>query len=149
MPLYIPQTVESIHLYAIIDCPFCSYNSPAIKYKSQILSHINKCKEHERENDNIEDDDCNDGEETVGYYLNWRINLFDTVKKFIRTNELVSLHTQSPEQIRQYIKNKLLENITFDTRADMDTFWIYTKFFEMNDLESQKYHEIIEQYYNI
>ena len=53
MPLYIPQTVESIHLYAIIDCPFCSYNSPAIKYKSQILSHINKCKEHERENDNI------------------------------------------------------------------------------------------------
>ena len=153
MPVYTPQTAESIHLYKVADCPFCSYTSPTMKYKSQMLSHIKKCKEHEQENDNIEDDECDDGEETVGYYLNWRFTIISVVKTFIRTNELLALHTQQPEQIRQYIKNKLLENIIpdgsvdFNKRLELDIFWIYTKFFEMNDEDNTKYDEVIQQYY--
>jgi hypothetical protein len=147
MPVYRPQTEESIHLYAVLACPYCSYSSPSIKYRSQMLNHIKKCNEHEQENDNIEDDNCNDGEETVKYYLDWRINLINTIKKFIRTNELALINTQTPEQIRLYIKNKLLENITIDRRIDLDTFWIYRHFFEMNDIENKKLDEVMEQYY--
>ena len=109
MPVYRHQTEESMNLYAVLDCPYCSYSNPTIKYRSQILNHIKKCKTHEQENDNIEDDNCNDDEETVKYYLDWMINLINTIKKFIRTNELALINTQTPEQIRLYIKNKLLE----------------------------------------
>ena len=147
MPVYRPQTEESIHLYAVLDCPYCSYTNPTVKYRSQMLNHIKKCNEHEQENDNIEDDNCNDGEETVKYYLDWRINLINTIKKFIRTNELALINTQTPEQIRLYIKNKLLENIIIDRRIDLDTFWIYRHFFEMNDIENKKLDEVMEQYY--
>jgi hypothetical protein len=149
MPIYKPQTVESINLYTVLDCPFCSYSSTSIKYKSQILNHIKKCNEHEQENNNIEDDCCDDGEETVGHYLDWRINLTNIVKKFIRTNELALINSQTPEQIRLYIKKNLLENILIDRRADLDTFWIYRLFFEMDELEDQKLDEVMEEYYDI
>lgn len=148
MPVYTEQTVESINLYAVLECPFCSYKSPTIKYKSQMLNHIKNCNRYEQENDNIEDDEYGEEDETIGYYLNWRINLINTVKKFIKTDVLAQLYTQTPEQIRLYIKNKLLENTQIDRRADLDTFWIYSKFFEIDDVENQKYMEIMEQYYD-
>ena len=147
MPVYRQQTVDSVNLYKVLDCPYCSYSSPEVIYKSQMLNHIKNCKDYEQENDNIEDDECGDGEETVGYYLNWRVNLINTVKKFIRTNELDLINTQTPEEIRLYIKNKLLENIFTNRRVDLDTFWIYTKFFEMNDIENQKLDEVAKDYY--
>jgi len=153
MPVYTPQTAESINLYKVADCPFCSYTSPTMKYKSQMLNHIKKCKDHEQENDNIEDDECDDGEETVGYYLNWRFTIISVVKTFIRTNELALINTQTSQDIRLYIKNKLLENINpdgtadFNKRLDLDVFWIYAKFFEMNDTDNQSYDEVIQQYY--
>lgn len=140
--------MESINLYAVLDCPFCSYTTPTVKYKSQMINHIKKCNDYEQGNDNIEDDECNDGEETVGYYLDWRINLINTIKKFIRTNELALVNNQTPEQIRGYIKNKILASIAIDRRIDMDTFWIYKQFFEMDDAEDQKLDEVMEQYYD-
>ena len=149
MPIYKPQTVESINLYSVLDCPFCSYSSINIKYRSQILNHIKKCNEHEQENNNIEDDSCCDDEETVGHYLDWSINLINTVKKFIRTNELAIINSQTPEEIRLYIKKNLLENILIDRRADLDTFWIYRWFFEMDELEDQKLDKVMEEYYDI
>jgi hypothetical protein len=146
MPVYTPQTEETINIYAILDCPFCSYRSPSVKYRSQMLNHIKKCNEHEQENDNIEDDEHDEDGETIRQYLDWRINLINTVKKFIRTNELDLINNQTPEQIREYIKNKLLENIVRDRRIDIDTFWIYTKFFELCEVESQKWNNVIEEY---
>jgi len=148
MPVYTPQTVESIKLYLVLSCPFCLYSSPTIKYKSQMLNHIKNCNEYQQENDNIEDDEYGEEDETIGYYLNWRINIINTVKKFIRTNELSLIHNQTPEEIRIYIKNKLLENILIDRRVDLDTFSIYRWFFDINDLENQKMDEVIEKYYD-
>lgn len=147
MPVYTPQTAESINLHAVLACPFCSYSSPTVKYRSQILNHIKKCDEYEQGDDIIEDDECGEGDETIGHYLDWRINLINVVKKFIRTNELALINTQTPEEIRSYIKNKLVENITPDRRTEMDSFWIYKKFFEMDEIEDQKLMDIMEEYY--
>lgn len=147
MPAYTPQTAESINLHAVLACPFCLYSSLTVKYRSQILNHIKKCDEYEQGDDIIEDDECGEGDETIGHYLDWRINLINTVKKFIRTNEFALINTQTPEQIRLYIKNKLLESILTDRRIELDVFWIYTKFFEMNDIERQKYDDVIKEYY--
>jgi hypothetical protein len=148
MPVYTPQTIDNVKLYLVLACPFCLYSSPTITYKSQMLNHIKNCSEYEQENDNIEDDECDDGEETIGNYLDWRINIMNTVKKFIRTNELALINNQTPEEIRIYIKNKLLENILIDRRVDLDTFSIYRWFFDMDNLENQKMDEVIQGYYD-
>jgi len=147
MPVYTQQIADTINLYKVLECPFCSYSSPTVKYKSQMLSHIKKCDNYEQTDDNIEDNVYGEEDETIGYYLDWRVNLINIVKKFIRTNELALINTQTPEQLRAYIKSKLLENMTTDRRIYLDTFWIYTKFFEMNDIERQKYDDVIKEYY--
>ena len=147
MPVYKPQTLESMNQYAVLTCPYCEYSSPTIKYKSQMLNHIKKCTEHEQENDNIEDDDCDEGQETVGHYLDWWVNIINTIKIFIRTNELALINNHAPQEIRTYIKNKLLENIEICRRIDLDTFWIYKQFFELDDIELHNLDQVMIQYY--
>ena len=143
------RTISDMKLYNILNCPFCSYTNSNIKYRSDILRHIKKCDEHELETDDIEDDEVDENGETVRDYLNWRVNIINTIKKFIRTNELNALQNQTPEEIRVYITNKLLINIPTTTRTDLDAFWIYMQFFEMNKEEDDKLFSIARKYAEI
>ena len=115
-----------------LSCPFCTYET---KLHNNLLKHLDKCEEYEGDIDDIEDYHISE-DATIGDYIKEQTNCINTTKKFIQTNELDSIKQRTPNEIRLFIKNKLLENIPEYYAITGEVFNIYTFFFgnsEEND----------------
>jgi len=71
---------------------------------------MNKCDEYEGHIDDVNYEDV-DETTTVDDLIQIHEAKINLTKEFIRSNELEQLQTQSSEQIREYIKTKLLRKI--------------------------------------
>ena len=81
-------------------------------------------------------------------YIEQQVNLINTMKEFIKTNELKEIESQTIDEILLYIKNKLLKNRSlyyksFCSDVNINSFDIY-KFFFGNSEELEK--KVLEEY---
>ena len=119
-----------------LDCPICGeYDT---KHRSYLMNHFKKCEQYE---DHIDDvlQYYLDEITTVEDYIEQHLNLINTTKKLIQTNELLAIQNQSFDEIILYIKNKLLQSISSYPAIEMNTLDIYEFFFGESE-ESKKKH---------
>jgi len=113
----------------LFGCVYCNYNT---KHSHFLLKHLKKCEYFDGDDDNIEYNviGMDESEITIGEYVNQYNNLYNTMKTLIKTNELKAIENQPFEEIRTYIRNKLLTDIHIHyRRLEVDTLSIYTFFF--------------------
>ena len=123
MPYQI-RTIKEIPKW--LDCPICGvYQTLHYNY---LMNHFKKCEEYENHIDDVEMYDL-DNNTTVGDYIQQKINVINTTKKLIQTNELENIQDQLLDQIQLYIQNKLLENINTYNLITTDSLQIYEFFF--------------------
>ena len=119
-----------------LQCPLCGdYETNYHKY---FINHFNKCEDYDEDIDDIESYDI-DETTTIGDFIEQEMNCIKTTKLFIKTNELQPIHEQPPNQIREYIKNKLLINISSYPSIDMDAIKIYEFFFGETEESKNEY----------
>ena len=90
-----------------LDCPFCG--DYTTKQKHYLLNHFKKCEQYDGHVDDVLSYDMDDNF-TVENYIEQQVNLINTMKEFIKTNELKDIESQTIDEILLYIKNKLLNN---------------------------------------
>jgi hypothetical protein len=123
MPYQI-RTIKEIPKW--LDCPICGvYQTLHYNY---LMNHFKKCEEYEDHIDDVEMYNLDDNT-TVGDYIQQKINLINTTKKLIQTNELENIQNQLIDQVELYIKNKILENINTYNSITTDSLQIYEFFF--------------------
>ena len=121
---YKSKTIKEIPKW--LDCPICGvYQTLHYNY---LMNHFKKCEEYENHIDDVEMYDL-DNNTTVGDYIQQKINVINTTKKLIQTNELENIQDQLLDQIQLYIQNKLLENINTYNLITTDSLQIYEFFF--------------------
>jgi hypothetical protein len=130
---YKSRTIKEIPKW--LDCPLCGvYQTLNYNY---LMNHFRKCEEYEDHIDDVEMYNLDDNT-TVGDYIQQKINLINTIKKLIQTNELENIQNQSLDQIELYIKNKLLENINTYNSITTDSLQIYEFFFGESEISRTK-----------
>ena len=121
---YKSKTIKEIPKW--LDCPICGvYQTLHYNY---LMNHFKKCEEYEDHIDDVEMYDLDDNT-TVGDYIQQKINVINTTKKLVQSNELENIQNQSLDQIQLYIQNKLLENINTYNSIMTDSLQIYEFFF--------------------
>ena len=132
---YQRKTVKDIPNW--LQCPICGeYDT---KQRSYLMNHFKKCEQYEEHIDDVLQYDI-DEHTTVEDFIEQQINVINTTKKLIKTDELHAIQNQSLDEIRLYIKNKLLEGIIIYDIIEMDALNIYELFFGESE-ESKKKHE--------
>jgi hypothetical protein len=126
------KTVKDIPNW--LDCPICGeYDT---KHRSYLMNHFKKCEQYEGHIDDVLQYDL-DKNTTVEDYIEQHINLINTTKKLIQTNELLTIQNQSFNEIILYIKNKVLQSISSYSAIEINTLDIYEFFFGESE-ESKK-----------
>ena len=119
-----------------LGCPLCGdYETNKRRY---FINHFNKCEEYDGHIDDIETYDIDD-ELSMNDYINQELNCINTTKRLIQTNELQNIQNQTPNEIRSYIKNKLLENEHIYSSIDLDAIKIYDFFFGETEESKNEY----------
>ena len=86
---YKSKTIKEIPKW--LDCPICGvYQTLHYNY---LMNHFKKCEEYENHIDDVEMYDL-DNNTTVGDYIQQKINVINTTKKLIQTNELENIQDQ-------------------------------------------------------
>jgi hypothetical protein len=136
---YTNKVVEEIPKW--LQCPLCGdYET---KYLNYFIKHFNNCENYDGHIDDIESYDIDDNI-TIGDFIKQELNCIETTKILIKTNELNNIQTQTPSQIREYIKNKLMINIPSYLSIDMDIIKIYEFFFGISEeSENEAAHKFI------
>ena len=117
-----------------IMCPLC--HEYMTKYKTYFLKHFNKCEDYDDHIDDIESYNI-DENTTIGEYIEQKVNCIETTKKLIKTHELQDITTYN--DIKLYIRNKILENITYYLHINTDIIHIYQFFFGKTEESSNDY----------
>ena len=122
-----PYTIKNIKdIPKWLTCPLCgNYNT---KTRIHFINHFNKCEEYEGAIEDIEEYAIDDITR-ISDFIEEILNCITTTRLLINTNELQPLENETPTNIRLYIKNKLLENITQYPRIELDAINIYDFFF--------------------
>ncbi len=132
--------------YLMYDCPCCGDYCAKTKYA--VIKHLDNCDENYDQGSSPEDiiigDEEDGGCRTAETILNDRDIVIKTIKKFIKTNELEKIASKPGKDIREYIKEKLI-NITDKYEINNYIFTIYGIFFEMSeedkDAEKKEVHD--------
>ena len=140
MPYQI-RTIKEIPKW--LDCPICGvYQTLHYNY---LMNHFKKCEEYENHIDDVEMYDL-DNNTTVGDYIQQKINVINTTKKLVQSNELENIQNQSLDQIQLYIQNKLLENINTYNSIMTDSLQIYEFFFgESEDSRNKILNDLVKK----
>ena len=140
MPYQI-RTIKEIPKW--LDCQICGvYQTLHYNY---LMNHFKKCEEYENHIDDVEMYDL-DNNTTVGDYIQQKINVINTTKKLIQTNELENIQDQLLDQIQLYIQNKLLENINTYNSIMTDSLQIYEFFFgESEDSRNKILNDLVKK----
>jgi hypothetical protein len=140
-----PYAVKSVKdIPKWLDCPLCGFYNT--KHERYLLNHYNKCPDYEGHPDDVESEFL-DEDTTIGDYIHQRLNCINTAKKLINTNELEAHKEETYENIKNILKNKLLETISIYNNIETDVIDLYRFFFgktEESDVDyCAKMHEII------
>ena len=138
---YKSKTIKEIPKW--LDCPICGvYQTLHYNY---LMNHFKKCEEYEDHIDDVEMYDLDDNT-TVGDYIQQKINVINTTKKLVQSNELENIQNQSLDQIQLYIQNKLLENINTYNSIMTDSLQIYEFFFgESEDSRNKILNDLVKK----
>ena len=138
---YKSKTIKEIPKW--LDCPICGvYQTLHYNY---LMNHFKKCEEYEDHIDDVEMYDLDDNT-TVGDYIQQKINVINTTKKLVQSNELENIQNQSLDQIQLYIQNKLLENINTYNSITTDSLQIYEFFFgESEDSRNKILNDLVKK----
>lgn len=140
MPYQI-RTIKEIPNW--LQCPICGeYDT---KYRSYLMKHFKRCEEYDDHIDDVLSYDINQNT-TVEDFMEQEVNAINTVKNLIKTNELQAIQNQTPDEIRLYIKNKLLESINPYSTVDFNVINIYDFFFENSEENSNKFNEMFKNH---
>jgi len=132
---YQTKTVKDIPNW--LQCPICDMYQT--KHRSYLMNHFKKCDEYDGHIDDVLQYDINK-DTTVEDFIEQQVNVINITKKLIQTNELNAIQNQSLDEIRLYIKNKLLQDILPYDVIEMDALNIYELFFGESE-ESKNRHE--------
>lgn len=143
MPQYQYKIIKDIPKW--IYCPLCGgYDT---KNESHFINHFNKCEDYEGHIDDIKDyyiDDLT----TIGDFLEQKKNCIKITKDLIKTHELKNIESQSYNEIKQYIKNKLVINTPY-IELNSDAINIYNFFFgECKESEEDFLNGLVEEINN-
>lgn len=131
---YSRRTIKDIPNW--LACPLCS--NYETKNRNYLLKHFNKCEEYDGHIDDVESYDI-DEVTTIGDFINQEMNCINLTKLLIQSNELETLQTQTPDEIRLFIKNKLLLNINQYPSIELDANIIQEFFFGETEETRQKF----------
>jgi hypothetical protein len=147
MPTYITRNIQEYHT-EFYRCPAnpegfefqCMFScGNFFKTKSACISHMKKCcSDEDMEYGN--DIEVSEGVSVYDMHRNQAAKS-TTVKNYILTNQLESLSNLTPNEIKERIQRKLIEN-GFSTEAfymNTEVFLIYKFFFEVSDDENTEF----------
>ena len=140
---YIIREIKDIPKW--LSCPLCTYET---KIHNNLLKHLDNCEEYDGGIDDIEDYYISD-DVTISDYIKQQMNCINTTKKLIQTNELDDIKQRTPNEIRLFIKNKLLENIPEYYAITGEVCNIYTFFFGDSEENNKVFCEKLVEYINI
>ena len=143
MPVYIQRTIQQFE-YVFFACPLnpegytfqCVFCSKYFKTDSERKTHLIECAIEETGEDFYESYMLDD-ETSVSDALNDKHVYIETVKEFIKTNELRGFEFSDANIIKEYIKNKLVSN-GFRDKLYNSIFKIYSFFFQVTEEEENE-----------
>jgi hypothetical protein len=140
---YQTRTIKEIPNW--LECPICEeYDT---KQRNYLMNHFKKCEQYEGHIDDVLSYNINENT-TVEDFIEQEVNAINTVKKLIKTNELQTIQNQTPDEIRLYIKTKLLQGIHPYFTVDFNAFHIYEFFFGDSEENSNKFSNEMYKYLN-
>ncbi len=134
MPHYITRIPAEVHFG--LNCPFCSN---IFKTKSGILSHAKHCVDNDNLDDDLEDiivwEDI-----TALDWIECQVEISKFVKELASSNMLATIQTQTPEEIREYIRAITHTRVNGSYIDEYDIYRIYEYFFGLTeaDIECRK-----------
>jgi hypothetical protein len=121
-----------------LGCPLCgNYETNQGTY---FLKHFKQCEEYDGHIDDVESYNI-DEVTTIGDFINQQMNCINLTNLLIQSNELETIQTHTPDEIRLFIKNKLLLTINRYTSIDSDAVRIQEFFFGETEQTQQKFIE--------
>lgn len=129
MPQYINRKLNEV-LFGL-RCPFCSNN---YKSKSGVITHAKHCSENTDPNESL-DDLIVWEDNSATDMINWQNELSNLAKELIISNELAVLQNQTPEQIRETIRNKMKQRTANNYIEECDIYRIYEFFFGLTETD--------------
>jgi len=138
MPTYINKTLADVVLD--LRCPFCSNN---YRSKSGLIKHIKHCKENP-DPELILDDAFIMDDISASDMIKWQEEVIKLIKELTISNELSLIQTQTPEQIRKNIRERMKTRTDNDYIEEYDIYRIYEFFFELTeaDINNRKQEKI-------
>lgn len=130
-----PANPEGFEFY----CCFCLNH---YRTRRGLIQHMRRCDDNPDVDQDLEELYIDDNE-TVGDFLNNHEIISNTVKIYIRTNELESFSDRSGTEIQNIIEAKLRDNGYADhTDLYRVKFLIYQFFFETTDTEKTEFNTL-------
>ena len=144
---YSNRTIKEIPKW--LECPMCYEYST--KVPNYLIEHFNNCDEYDDHIDDINEHDFGH-DETIEEYIHIQMNMINTTKVLIKTNELNIIRDQSFNDVHLYIKNKLINNshnyIISDDRLDECARLIYDFFFGMTEQSDKMFNDSVMKWMN-
>ena len=112
-------------------CPFCS---KSYKSNSGVTTHARHCDDNP-----VSDEDLDDvivwEETSASKMIHWQSEISKLVKELIRSNELAVMQTQTPEQIREFIRERMKNRTMNEYNEESDIYRIYDFFFGLTETD--------------
>lgn len=129
MPVYINRNLEEVAFG--LRCPFCSNN---YKSKSGLITHAKHCSE------NTDPKECLEHiiiweDYSVSDLIIWQDEITKLAKELIISNEMLLIQGESPEQIRDFIRNKIKNRTCNNYIEEYDIYRIYEFFFGLSETD--------------
>jgi hypothetical protein len=129
MPEYIIRTLDDINFS--LRCPLCS-NS--YKSKSGVITHAKHCSENSEQEESLNDVIVWKDYSATDMII-WQDELTKLVKELVNSNELALIQTQTPEQIRENIRQRMKARTSNDYIEECDIYRIYEFFFGLTETD--------------
>lgn len=129
MPEYINRTLTEAVFG--LRCPFCSNKYES---RSEVITHAKHCSENTDPGERLDDIIVWKDNSAIDM-INWQDEITKLAKELIVSNELALLQTQTPEQIRETIRNKMKQRTYNNYIEECDIYRIYEFFFGLTETD--------------
>lgn len=129
MPTYTNRSLSDVRFG--FTCPFCS---TSYKSTSGVTTHAKQCDDNPEPDEDL-DDVIVWGETSASNMIHWQSEISKLVKELIRSNELAVMQTQTPEQIREFIRQRMKNRTMNEYNEESDIYRIYEFFFGLTETD--------------